>query len=275
MSFPRGQRRRERGNGRGIGRGGVREHGEGSGGRGGRRSRGRAGGRGGETLDLGGVGRARDQPEVYFGFTELQALETKTSDEIILHLTSSRCFSDIENLLKQQSVMEDRLIVLIVSIITKACDCGCSENLLKLLNLLPGSSFLNSHLRPYLNKLSSSGLSLADLAVFLRNVVKIMNELLRRFPSCYADLPVSDLYCGTRMLCDTGQLADDALVMEVDEIMKLRIEKAEELKRKEEEERQKRRKPRRDGEITTLMKYSLCLYFLSVNRIYFLIKLSH
>ena len=33
----------------------------------------------------------------------------------------------------------------------------------KLLNLLPGSSFLNSHLRPYLSMLSSSGLSLADL----------------------------------------------------------------------------------------------------------------
>ncbi|KAL9983501.1 hypothetical protein ACROYT_G005684 [Oculina patagonica] len=74
-----------------------------------------------------------------------------------------------------------------------------------------------------------------------------MNELLRRFPSCYADLPVSDLYCGTVMLSDTGQLADGALVTDVDEIMKLRIEKAEELKRKEEEERQKSRKPRRDA----------------------------
>ncbi|KAL9983502.1 hypothetical protein ACROYT_G005685 [Oculina patagonica] len=86
--------------------------------------------------------------------------------------------------------------------------------------------------RKYLNKLSSSGLPPSEVAVFLRNVVKIMNELLRRFPSCYADLPVSDLYCGTRMLYDKGQLADGALVTEVDEIMKLRIEKAEELKRK-------------------------------------------
>ena len=90
-----------------------------------------------------------------------------------------------------------------------------------------------------------------------------MNELLRIFPSCYADLPVSDLYRATRMLSDTGQLADGALVTEVDEIMKLRmrIEKAEELKRKEEEERQKRRKPRRDGEIAKFIKYSLRLYF--------------
>ena len=78
---------------------------------------------------------------------------------------------------------------------------------------------------------------------------------------CYADLPVSDPYCGTRMLSDTGQLADGALVAEVDEIMKLRIEKAEELKRKEEEERQKRRKPRRGGEIAMFLNFSLSLYF--------------
>lgn len=264
MPVWRGQRGRERGNGRGIGSGRVREYGEGSGrGRGGRGS-GRAGGRGGRSR---GGTLERGNFEVNLGFTELQALETKTSDEITLHLTSSRCFPATEYLLNQQSVMEDHCIVLIVSIVTKACDCDCSENLLKLLNLLPGSSFLNSHLRPYLNKLSSSGLSPADLSVFLRNVVKIMNELLRRFPSCYADLPVSDLYCGTRMLSDTGQLADDALVTDVDEIMKLRIEKAEELKRKEEEERQKRKKSRRHSEMTTFMKYSLCLSVLSVNRV--------
>jgi len=265
MFARRGQRGRGRGTGRDIGRGGVREYGEGTG-RGGSRGIGRAGGRGARrgrgTLDLGRFGTARDQLEVNLGLMELQSLETETSDEITLHLTSSRCFPATEYLLKQQSVMEDDWIVLIVSIVMKACDCGCSENLLKLLNLLPGSSFLNSHLRPYLNKLSNSSLSLADLAVFLRNVVKIMKELLRRFPSCYADLPVADLYCGTRMLSDTGQLAaDDALVTEVDEIMKLRIEKADELKRQEEEERQKRRRPRRDGEITMFRKYtySLCL----------------
>ena len=135
--------------------------------------------------------------------------------------------------------MEDHWIVLIVSIVTKACDCSSKEYLLKLLSLLPGSSFLTSQLRPYLNKLSVNSLPPCEVAVFLRNVVKITNELLRRFPNSYADLPVSDLYCGTRKLSDTGQLADDALVTEVDEIMKLRIEKAEELKRKEEERQKK------------------------------------
>ena len=245
---------------RGIRRGSGRECGRGSGIAGGRDA-GRWGRRTQQgTLNRGGDGTPRNQFEVNLGFTELQALETKTSDEIILHLTSSRCFQATEYLFKQQSVMEDHWIVLIVSIVTKSCDCSSNEDLLKLLNLLPGSSFLNLQLRPYLNKLSVNSLPPSDVAVVLRNVVKIMNQLLRRFPSCYADLPLSDLYCGTRMLSDTGQLADDALVTDVDELMDLRIQEAEELKRKE-EERQKRRMPRRDGEMTTFMKYSLCLYF--------------
>ena len=235
MNAWRGQRGRGSEGGRGRGRGGG-------------RGRGRGGRRGGRTLGRGGGGTPRNQAEFKLRLRDLQALENKTSDEIILHLTSSQCFPATEYLLKQQS-MEGRWIILIVSIVAKACDCSPKEDLLKLLNLLPGSSFLNLLLRRYLNKLTADSLPPSDVSVFLRNVVKIMNELLRRFPSCYADLPLSDLYCGTMRLSVSGQLADDALVTEVDEIMKLRIKKAEELKKKEEEERQKRRKPRRDGEI--------------------------
>ena len=241
MDYWPGQRDRGRGRGRGGGRG-----------------RGRGGRRGGGTLGRGRDRTPRNEPELKLGFGELQALETNTSDEIILHLTSSRCFPATEYLLKQQSVMEDHWIVLIINIVTKACDCNSKEDLLKLLNLLRGSPFLNLQLRPYLTKLSGNSLPPCNVAVFLRNVVKIMSELLRRFPSCYADLPVPDLYCGTKRLSDTGQLADGALVTEVDDLMKLRSEKAEELKRKEEEERQKR-KPRRDGEIDNKHFHSLYL----------------
>ena len=259
----RGQRGSRSGSGREYGRGSGIECRKDAG-----RWHGRAGTRGGKTgagtLGVGGHGTLRNQFEVKLGFTELQALETKTSDEIILHLTSTRCFPITENLLRQQSVMEDHLIVLIVSVVTKSCDCSSKEDLLKLLNLLPGSSFLNLQLRPYLNKLSDNGLPPSDVAVVLKNVVKIMNQLLRRFPNCYADLPLSDLYCGTKMLTDRGQLVDDALVTEVDEIMKLRIEKAEELKRKE-EERRIGRKPRRDGEIHNVLEVlPLFVFFLSI-----------
>lgn len=226
---------------RGRGGGGARGGGRGGGWGGGRGGRG--GGRGGR----GGEGSSRNQRPVRLGFKALQDLETKTPDEIILDLTSSRCFPATESLLTEQTFMKDDWIVLIVSIVSKACDCSSKEYLLKLLNLLPNSVFFNLHLRPHLNRLSASRMPPSDVAVFLRNVVKIMNELLRRYPNSYADLPVSDLYCSTTMLSGTGQLEDDALVNDVEELMKLRSEKAEELKKKE-EEKQHRRKPRRDGE---------------------------
>ena len=120
----RGQRGRGRGGGRGSGWGGGREYGGNSGREGGReyveygrgsgRERGRWGGRagriGGGTFGLGGDRTPGNQLEIKLGLTELQALETKTSDEIILHLTSSGCFPATEYLLEQQLVMEDHWI---------------------------------------------------------------------------------------------------------------------------------------------------------------------
>ena len=223
---------------RGRGGGGAR-----GGWRGGARGGGRGGGRGGR----GGAGSSGNQRPVKLGFRALKDLETKTPDEIILDLTSSRCFPATESLLTEQTFMKEDWIVLIVSILSKACDCSSKEYLLKLLNLLPKSVFLNFHLRPHLNRLSASTMPPSDIAVFLKNVVKIMNELLRRYPNSYADLPVPDLYCSTTMLSSAGQLEDDALVNDVEELMKLRSEKAEELKKRE-DEKQPRRRPRRDGE---------------------------
>lgn len=156
-------------------------------------------------------------------------------------------------------MMKEDWIVLIVSIVSKACDCSSKEYLIKLLNLLPNSLFLNMHLRPHLNRLSAGRMPSSAVATFLRNVVKIMNELLLRFPNSYADLPVSDLFCGTKMLSDIGQLEDDALVRDVDELMKLRSEKADELKKKE-EEKQHRRRPRRDGKKIKAVFYLSVFY---------------
>ena len=211
-------------------------------GRGGARGGWRGGGRGGR----GGAGSSGSQRPVKLGFKALQNLDTKSPDEIIVDLTSSRCFPATESLLTEQSSMREDWIVLIVSILSKACDCSSKEYLLKLLNLLPNSVFFNYNLRPHLNRLSASRMPPSDIAVFLRNVVKIMNELLRRYPNSYADLPLPDLYCSVTMLSKAGQLEDDALVNNVEELMKLKSEKAEELKQKE--EKQHRRRPRRDGE---------------------------
>ena len=223
-----------------------------------RTGRGRAG-RGGRGRGFGGgrgrggrSGRAEDGAQghnprqVRLGFKALQELDTKTPDEIILDLTSSRCFPATEFLLNQQSAMKDDWIVLTVSIIAKACGCSSKEFLIKLLNLLPKSLFFTAHLRTFLNRLSACRMPATEVATFLRNVVRIMKELLRTFPNSYADLPVSELYCGIRIFSDTQQ-SDGAWVAEGEELMKLRSQKADEL-RKVEEEKQHRRRPRRDGE---------------------------
>lgn len=235
------------------------------GGRGGPRGGGRwgarGGGRGGWRGGHGGEGSSETHRPVKLGFKALQDLQNKTPDEIILDLTSSRCFPATEFLLNEQTSMRDDWIVLIVSIVSKACDCSSKEYLFKLLNLLRGSIFLSLHLRPHLNRLSASRMASSEVALFLRNVIKIMNELLRRFPNAYADLPVSDLYCGTMMLSETGQLTDSTLMKEVDELMKLRTAKAEELKRKEDETRHRGR-PRRDGEKCLRCNCYFCLYHL-------------
>ena len=221
--------------------------GRGRAGRGGRgrgfgRGRGRGGGRSGRDED--GAQGHNPRP-VRLGFKALQELDTKTPDEIILDLMSSRRFPATEFLLTQQSAMKDDWIVLTVSIVAKACGCNSKEYLIKLLNLLPKSLFFTSHLRTFLNRLSACRMPATEVATFLRNVVRIMKELLRTFPNSYADLPVSELYCGIRIFSDTQP--DGALVAEGEELMKLRSQKADELK-KVEEEKQHRRRPRRDGE---------------------------
>ena len=222
--------------------------GRGRAGRGGRgggfgRGRGRGGARSGRDED---GARGHNPRQVRLGFKALQELDTKTPDEIILDLTSSRCFPATEFLLNQQSAMKDDWIVLTVSIVANACGCSSKEYLIKLLNVLPKSLFFTAHLRTFLNRLSACRMPATEVATFLRNVVRIMKELLRTFPNSYADLPVSELYCGIRIFSDT-QHPDAALVAEGEELMRLRNQKADELK-KVEEEKQHRRRPRRDGE---------------------------
>ena len=222
--------------------------GRGRAGRGGRgggfgRGRGRGGARSGRDED---GARGHNPRQVRLGFKALQELDTKTPDEIILDLTSSRCFPATEFLLNQQSAMKDDWIVLTVSIVANACGCSSKEYLIKLLNVLPKSLFFTAHLRTFLNRLSACRMPATEIATFLRNVVRIMKELLRTFPNSYADLPVSELYCGIRIFSDT-QHPDGALVAEGEELMRLRNQKADELK-KVEEEKQHRRRPRRDGE---------------------------
>ncbi|XP_068745964.1 NFX1-type zinc finger-containing protein 1-like [Montipora capricornis] len=215
------------------------------------RGRGRGRGwRGGATRGRGGRSGEGRPYQVRLGFKALEELDTKAPDEIVLDLTSTRCFPATE-LLLQQSGMKDDMVVLITSILAKACACSSKEYLIKLLNLLPKSPFFALHLRTFLNRISACRMPATNIATFLNNVIKIMNELLRRFPNCYADLPVAELYCGVMFLSDTEQIDGNqvdrnSLLKDAEELFKLRTQKAEDLKKRE-EEKQSRRRPRRDA----------------------------
>ena len=218
------------------------------------RGRGRGRGwRGERTRGRGGRSGEGRPYQVRLGFKALEELDTKAPDEIVLDLTSTRCFPATE-LLLQQSGMKDDMVVLITSILAKACACSSKEYLIKLLNLLPKSPFFALHLRTFLNRISACRMPATKIATFLNNVIKIMNELLRRFPNCYADLPVAELYCGVMFLSDTEQIDGNQvdrnfLLKDAEELFKLRTQKAEDLKKRE-EEKQSRRRPRRDGMIS-------------------------
>lgn len=245
-SFPGGK---GRGSWRGYKRGGRAGFGRGGGGRGswrgGWKSSATNGERGNGRRVGGDTGSIQSQGQLKL--KDLQNLKNKSPDDIVLHLTSESCFRSTEYLVKEQSTITDDSIVLLVNIFTKACTSESRDDLYKLLSLLPGSLFLNLHLRRNLNRLFVDPIPPFDVVAYLRNVEQIMNELLRRFPNSHSDLPLSDLYCAIRLAFDSGQLEDEALVKGVDEMMQMRIEKAEELKRKEEEEKQRKMKPRRIG----------------------------
>ena len=185
------------------------------------------------------------------GFMALQDLDNnKTPDEIILDLTSSRCFPAIQALL-QQSDMRDEMIVLTTSVLAKACGCSAKEYLLKLLNLLPKSFFFTLSLRTFLNRMHSCCLSSSKIILFFKNVIRIMNELLLKFPNCYDSLPVADLYCGIKAFADAGNLDEhqmdkNSLLKDAEELFQLRNQKIAELKKRE-EEKQPRRRRGRDG----------------------------
>ena len=237
------------------GRGSMREGGRATRGRrrrGGQRGRAREDGRTSdsqsETLQRLKEKRSENGLEGLLEYENLRDLKNKSPEEIVFHLTSEGCLWSTEHLVKKQTKITDDCLVLTMNIFAKGCDSSGKDDLFKLLSLLPGSSLLNVHLRRNLNMLSANSMLPAEFVPYLKNVVRIMNELLQRFPNSFSDLPLSDLYCAIRLASHSEQLPDDMLVKEVHTMMKLRMEKAEELKRKEEEKRQIKMKPRESGE---------------------------
>ena len=141
------------------------------------------------------------------------------------------------------------MIVLTTSVLAKACGCSAKEYLFKLLNLLPPSSFLALSLRTFLNRMNSCSLPSSKIILFFKDVIRIMNELLLKFPNCYDSLPVAELYCGVIAFADAGNLDEhqmdkNSLRKDAEELFQLRNQKIAELKKREEEKQPRRRRGR-------------------------------
>ena len=185
---------------------------------------------------------SRPQRPVRLGFRALLDLQDKDPNDIVLDLTSKRCFPATEELINKSMQMKDDIVILLVSILAKACDCDTQEYLFQLLNLLPRSPFLTLHLSSYINRLGR--MTQADLDSQLKNMIKLFSELLRRYPNCYDDIPLAQLKCATEAIAINGLLSDEIIMREVERLMILKEEKVEELERAERERQERRGRPR-------------------------------
>ena len=217
------------------------------------RGRGTSRGMRGSARGMRGSARGRSsntpQREVRLGFKTLENMQDKTPDEITLDLTSSRCFPATEYLLNAQESMTDDTIFLLVKILARASGSDARESVLKLLNVLPQSMFFTIHLSSYLSRIplhTRPPLSPDRLEVALKNLIKLLAKLMEVNPSCYPFLPLLALSCVVTMQCDDGTLDVD-IKSRVQNLMKLRDEKVEELERKEEEKKRSRQHPRDPG----------------------------
>ena len=206
--------------------------------------------RGGRDFSRGSGQRRADEGQraVVLGFKALEAMQDKSPDEIVLDLTSARCFPATEDLLTKRERVTDDTIFLITKILARACSCDSREYLFKLLNLIPQSMFLNLHVTSYIRRLPDdiqNPLSASKLEAVFKNLMKLFSTLMQVNPSCYSHLPLLEVSCVVTMQCDSGNL-DGEMKTKADELMKLKEEKVEELKKQEEEKKQKRRHPR-DG----------------------------
>lgn len=185
---------------------------------------------------------SKSERPVKLGFNALLKLQEKDPNELVLDLTSSRCYQATEELMNRWE-MRDDMVILLVSVLAKACDCDTKAYLLQLLNLVQSSMFLTNHLTSYLNRLER--MTQADLCSQLKNIIKLFSTLLRTYPNRYDTVPLANLKCATEALSAEGQLDGEAILNEVEELIELKKEKIEELERKEREKMERRNRPRK------------------------------
>lgn len=181
-----------------------------------------------------------------FGLHSLQTILEKSPDEMVLDMTSERRLPATEALLKQRN-MNDEVIVQLLKVLTHACHCETAHaRLSKLLSLLPTSIYFRLHLSNYIGRLANvSHLESRHKENELKHMIKIFSELLKKQPNSYPNLPLPQLWHTIKSLADKDFLYDQNIQTAAEELMALKDEMAEKVKKEVEEMGKNPRRQRR------------------------------
>ena len=144
---------------------------------------------------------------------------------------------------KKQQKRKDEVVALLVKLLAKACDCKCHSGLENLFSVLSKSWFLTRRVGHILDQLSAKKSKTSQTKHFdleaLRDLAKVLKEILNRFPKASAELPIVKLHSSTMKLARSGELIDREISATVQELMELR--KKEEVTRCRQEMMQRSR----------------------------------
>ena len=128
---------------------------------------------------------------------------------------------------KKQQKRKDEVVALLLKLLAKACDCECPHTGLgNLFSVLSKSWFLTRRVGPILDQLAAKLSRRSQTKHFdletIRDLAKVLKEILNRFPEASAHLPIVKLHSSTVKLARSGELMDRGLSSTVQELMKLR-----------------------------------------------------
>ena len=153
---------------------------------------------------------------------------------------------------KKQQKRKDEVVAVLVKLLAKACDCECHSDLGNFFSVLSQSWFLTRRIVPILDQVAAKKSKRSQTKHFdletIRDLAKVLKEILNRFPKASAHLPIAKLHSCTTKLARSGELVDREISFTTQELMKLT--KKEEVTRCR-QEAMHRNRPVKTGNVLT------------------------
>nr|XP_006812408.1 PREDICTED: NFX1-type zinc finger-containing protein 1-like [Saccoglossus kowalevskii] len=157
------------------------------------------------------------------GYKRLQEIKTKDATEIVLTLNTGR--SGLKELLAEPLIRKD-LFVLLLSALSKACDCDTSPQLLNgLLGTLVSTDFLIRHLTLFFAQLPAeySHCKIQEFPQQIKDAVKVMKTILDRMPDHFVDIipPTSTLEGAINQLRISSDVIDTEITLMLEDLKQI------------------------------------------------------